>query len=306
VALLINLVFAAPILIWNQQHHWVTISHVAGDAKAGEPWHPAVLDFLASELLLLNPVFFVLMIWASVVFWRRNRHNPKLVYLFSMGAPLFLVYFAYSFHSRLQPNWIAPSVVPLFCFMTAYWDTRFRLGMQPVKWALIAGLAIGLPLVVIGHDTEVLGKLTGHLLPVNKDPLHRARGWRDVAKLASEARRDLLLEGKPVFIIGGHYRLAGELTFYTPEAISSDPPLVYCRPTSVPLDQFYFWPGYTQRKGENAIFLIELDRGDPRPKNAPPEIYNQFDSVTNLGIREVLDHKRVLWRLQFFACRGLR
>ncbi len=305
-ALLINLVCSLPVLIWNQQHNWITISHVAGNAKAGEPWSPAVLDFLASEFLLLNPVFFVAMVWAAIVFWRRNRHNPLLVYFFSMGAPLFLVYFFWSFHSRILPNWIVPSVLPLFCLMVGYWDTQWRLGVRSLKRAFVAGLAIGLPAVIICHDTELIGKLTGHFLPINKDPLHRARGWKGVAAAASEVRRELMAEGKPVFMIAAHYRTVGEITFYLPEARQSDPPLVYCRSSSVPANQFYFWPGYTSRKGQNAIFIVELSRDDLKTQSAPDKLRQEFESVEDLGVREVLDHKRLLWRFQFFACRGLR
>ena len=31
-ALLVNLVCALPVLIWNWQHHWITVTHVAGNA----------------------------------------------------------------------------------------------------------------------------------------------------------------------------------------------------------------------------------------------------------------------------------
>lgn len=306
VALLINLLCSLPVLIWNQQHDWITIKHVAGNANAGEPWSPAVLEFLGAEFLLLNPVFFVATVWAAIAFWRRSRRNPILVYFFSMGAPLFLVYFLYSFHSRILPNWIVPSVLPLFCLMMAYWDIQWRLGLRPLKNAFVAGVAIGLPLIIIGHDTELIGKLTGHFLPVNKDPLHRARGWKGVAAFASEVRRELMVEGKPVFIIADHYRTAGEISFYFPEARSSDPPLVYCRSTSIPVNQFYFWPGYTGRKGENAIFVVELDRNNSKTKSPPEQLCREFDSVKDLGVREVVQHKEVLWRMQFFACRGLR
>src|SRR5206468_10487513 len=51
-----------PIWIWNYQHDWVTLSHVAANAKVDRPWTPSlahVWDFLTSELVLLNPVFFV-------------------------------------------------------------------------------------------------------------------------------------------------------------------------------------------------------------------------------------------------------
>jgi len=296
-------------LIWNYQHNWITISHVASNAKAGEPWSPAVFEFLGAEFGLFNPVFFVATVWAAIALWRRSRHNPILVYFFCMGAPLFLVYFFWSFHSRIFPNWIAPSVLPLFCLMVGYWDTQWRLGSWlGLKKAVIAGCAIGVPLVIIAHDTELIGKLTGHYLPIYLDPLHRARGWKDAAAMTSGVRRELLTEGKPVFIIAAHYRIAGELSFYLPdpEAQTRNPPLVYCRRGPVPGNQFYFWPGYTGRKGENALFIVEINRDDSKTKSPPAELCREFESVTDIGVREVLDHNRVLWRWQFFACRNLR
>src|SRR5262249_13559634 len=37
-ALLLNALFALPVLIWNSQHHWITVSHVAGAAGVGQKW----------------------------------------------------------------------------------------------------------------------------------------------------------------------------------------------------------------------------------------------------------------------------
>jgi membrane-associated phospholipid phosphatase len=310
-ALLVNVVCALPVLIWNWQHHWITVTHVAGNAGLGGAWHPTlryVGEFLGAEAGLLNPIFFVTMVWAAVVFWRRGRHDPRLVYFFSMGAPLFLAYLLYSFRSRILPNWIAPSVLPLFCLMVVYWDTRMRLGAARTKPWLIAGLALGLSGVVLCHNTDLLPKLTGWRLPVNLDPLHRVRGWSDVARIVGEAREKLLAEGKPVFIIGDHYSLVGEVSFYLPEAraTAASDPLVFYRTDSRIINQFQFWPGYENRNGQNAIFVRELDRDRPRSDPVPLEVEQQFDSVTEVGVSNVLYHGRVLWPLQIYACRGLR
>ena len=86
--------------------------------------------------------------WAAIAFWKRGRHNPKLVYFFCMGAPVFLVYLLQTFRSRVFPNWIAPSVVPLFCLMAIYWDTRWRMGAKQVKAWLAVGLILGAVIVV--------------------------------------------------------------------------------------------------------------------------------------------------------------
>ena len=100
------------------------------------------------------------------------------------------------------------------------------------------------------------------------------REWSDVARVVGEARQELLAEGKPVFIIADHYGLVGEISFYLPEAkaaVTSEP-LVFYRANPTPDNQFYFWPGYENRKGQNAIFVRELDRDTPDAPAAPPEV----------------------------------
>ncbi|HWQ91475.1 MAG TPA: glycosyltransferase family 39 protein, partial [Clostridia bacterium] len=162
-ALLINALCAIPVLIWNAQREWITVTHVAQGAGAGRTWEPTLkflFEFIGAELGLLNPVFFIAMIWACIAMWRRQRHNPRLLFLFSMGAPVFLVYLMQSFRGRVFPNWIAPAVVPLACLTVIYWDTRLRLGQLKVKTWLSIGLAVGLPLVLLAHDTNLIGKIT--------------------------------------------------------------------------------------------------------------------------------------------------
>jgi len=312
-ALLVHLVCAAPVLIWNSQRHWITVRHVMNDAGAGSAWHPTlryVGEFIGSEAALLNPFFFIGIVWAAVAFWRRGRQDPKLVYFFSMGAPLFLAYLAQSFHSRVFPNWIAPAVLPLSCLLVTYWDTRWRLGSAKIKPWLNLGLGVGFATVILAHNTDLIGRLTGGwLLPVSQDPLHRVRVWSDCARVLGQARQDLLSEGKPVFIIGDHYGLTSLVTFYLPEAKAGvpDDPIVYFETKPVPENQFYFWPSYCHRQGQNAVYFRELDRAKPVPaKPPPPELVSQFDSVTDLGVRDVLYHGRLCRPLQLFACRGLK
>jgi len=43
------------------------------------------------------------------------------------------------------------------------------------------------------------------------------------------------------------------------------------------------------------------------PRPPPPQLEQEFESVTSLGVRDVLYQDRYLLRpLQFFECRGLR
>jgi hypothetical protein len=162
---------------------------------------------------------------------------------------------------------------------------------------------------VLGHNTDLIARFDGgHYLPVKFDLLHRVRGWTGEARAAEQERQDLLAEGKPVFIITEDYEMAGILSFYLPEAKACvpDKALVYFRRSPTPINQFYYWPDYSDRKGQNAIFVRELGRDNVAPRPALPQLLQEFDSVTDLGVREVMYHGQLYWPLQFFACRGLK
>jgi hypothetical protein len=306
-ALLVNALCTLPVLIWNAQHGWITVTHLEGRGGLDRAWVPTLRffsDFAGAEFGLLNPVYFIAAAWAAIAIWRRGRKTPLLVYLFSMGAPLFLFYLLYTFRARVLPNWIAPAVLPLFGLTVVYWQGRWRDGVRPVKSWLMAGVGLGFVAVVLLHETSLIGKIIGRSLPPEIDPLRRVRAWKDTAKVVGEARSRLLLEGKPVFIIGAHYGIAGQLSFYLPEARAGvlDHPLVYFRSSDRPENQFYFWPGYRGRQGENAIYVQET--GEPQP---PPEgIQKEFASVRDLGIHKVYYRGRIFRQLQLFECHNLR
>jgi 4-amino-4-deoxy-L-arabinose transferase-like glycosyltransferase len=305
--LLITMLCALPVLIWNAQHDWVTLEHVASNAGRNEPWRPTLRffwDFVISQAALLHPIFFVAMLWAMIAFWRNARRHPLRLFFFCMGAPVFLGYMLFSFYKRVFPNWIVPAVLPVFCLMLIYWDERWRDGVRAVRAWLAAGLASGFVAVILLHDTNLIAKFTGYRLPADKDPLRRVRAWSDTAGAVGEARERVLSEGKEVFIIGSHYGLVGQLSFYLPEAkrVVRDSPLVYYRTTTRPRNQFFFWPGYQNRKGQNAIYVQETKR----PHMPPAELSQEFESVEDLGLREIKYRGRVFRTVQLFACRNLR
>ena len=310
-AVLIMAVCTVPVLVWNQQHNWITLTHLYSRAGLEEAWHLKtnfLLDFTLAETGLLNPVFFIAALWAALAFWRRSRNDPFLLFLFSMGTPLFLSYLLFTLRARVQPNWIAPAIVPMFCLMVIYWEARWREGARAVKGWLTGGLWLGVIAVIVLHDTNLLGKITGYRLPPEKDPLTRVRGWNAAAQVVEAERQKLLTEGKPVFVIGAHYGITGLLSFYIPEAKAGVPdhPLVYYQSSDQPENQFYFWRGYqADRRGQNALH-VELFKHGSKLLPPPPRLTNEFVSVIDLGTRDVVYLGRVVHTLRLFACRDLR
>ncbi|HEX4121695.1 MAG TPA: glycosyltransferase family 39 protein [Verrucomicrobiae bacterium] len=324
-ALLVTALSMVPVLLWNAQHGWVTVRHVASDGQLGEAWHRTyVLDFLEMETGLLHPFFFLGALWAAAAFWRRGRNDPLSLFFFSMGAPLFLGYFILSWHSRVLGNWIAPSVIPLFCLAAVYWWKRWAEGVRVLKRLLVAGLILGAEVVLVLHEPNLVAKVLHRKLPAKLDLLRRASGWKELAQIAGNA-----CDGKSTFIICEHYGFTSEITFYLPEAkrrVQSNP-FVFYKATKRADNQFYFWPNYLDRKGENALFVRQVDppalRPDwlrrwwnhdenllvldtPKAEPPPAEIQRQFESFTDLGFRNIVANGNIVRRVQLIECHHLR
>lgn len=333
-ALIVNLLCTLPVLIWNAQHDWITVTHVASHSGVGRAAVPLakhiswLLEFLGAEWALLNPFFFVAAMVALVAVWQRPRRDGRLVYFFSMGAPIFLLYALLALKSRVQPNWIAPAVLPMFCVMVIHWDGRLRAGARFVKPWLAAGLGLGTFMVTIMLNTNLVGKITDRPLPAKLDPLRRVRGHAEMARVVGAVEVQLAREGKPVFLIGDHYGITSLLTFYLPAARArvADSPLVFYQPSATPENQYYFWPSYTEtHRDQNALYVREAELPrlpsdwlakwwhkdnayvlPPPPLSpAPNWLVKQFDSVTNTGMHPVLYRGQVLHFVEIFACRNL-
>jgi hypothetical protein len=212
--------------------------------------------------------------------------------------------------------------------MGVYWSNRWERSAAVLQPLLAFGLAFGLVLVVILHAPNLVNKVLHRKLPPKYDLLHRAHGWKEMARIVGQARLELAAEGPPAFIIGEHYGFTSQVSFYLPEAkrqVNSEA-LAYFYATPHPLNQFYYWPNYLERHGQNALFVREISppalRPDwfgrwwhhesdifvlSQPQGGPPphELEGQFDSFTNLGVRDVIYDGAIIRRVQLIQCRHL-
>ena len=151
-ALLVNLVCMTPVLIWNHQHGWITVQHVSEGGSFDKPWAftaanlwhgflKYTTEFVGEEFGLQNPLFlFARRLGVHCFLASQARTIHCWYYFFSMGAPLFLFYLLLTFHSRSLPNWIAPSILPLFCLAVVYWEEQWRAGFRSIRYWLYTGL----------------------------------------------------------------------------------------------------------------------------------------------------------------------
>ena len=175
-------------VVWNYQHDWITVRHVSENAGMDKKWEPTWRffgEFTAGEFGLLHPVFSVAALWAAGAFWWSERRNALWRYFFAMGTPVLVGYWLYTFHSRVQLNWIAPAVVPMFCLMAVYWESRWRAGARAVQAWFAGALALGFFLVILLHDTRLVTKISGRDLPPKLEPHRPVCGWSKAPRLDS-------------------------------------------------------------------------------------------------------------------------
>jgi hypothetical protein len=242
------LIFTVPVLVWNSQHAWITVSHLRdrGGLSTGPQFHPTeFLTYLGLHLGVYSPLIFIGFLWCLRWGWKRAGAHFKPRFLLAFTLPLFVLYFALSFKQTGEPNWTAPASLSLAVLAVAFWLelTKER------KWAriyVVAALALGGLMSVVTIDMDLLRR-AGFSLSYETDPSARLRGWRTTAEQVQKVRARYEAEhGKPVFLIADKYSTAAAIGFYLPDPRREGPghPPVYVPESAWPGNQFYFWPRY--------------------------------------------------------------
>ncbi|MBM9513405.1 glycosyltransferase family 39 protein [Desulfogranum marinum] len=216
IGLVFSLCIFSPVLVWNSQNEWATFRHVLfqGGVDNRELVTLSYLgDFLGSQLLLVTPVCFLLLLH----FWifpasRVKFPGPKVSYLLWMSLPGFVIFLLLSFHVRIYGNWPAPvytTGIILIAAAYAPWKSR-GIKMNAIwKATLGAAALISLPVMI-----QVVYPLLP--LPIDLDRTARETvGW-DILGKKVEAAVQQMPTPEATFIFGLRYQYASELAFYTP------------------------------------------------------------------------------------------
>jgi len=259
----ISLLFLTPPIIWNVQHDWVTLKHVAkqtGTTAQERFFNGNFFEFIGSQIGVLGPALAVILIGAVVYAVRRGRARAavdaerpvdpfgrQMRLLLWTAAPLFLICVVMSIRSKMQVNWPAASYFSLMILAAYFLSTRLARKelWRPWRGWFWGAAVFGVAFIPIAHDFSLTYPLMARfkMEPRKWDMTAKMKGWEELgARLGKEMsgpipdiRRSLpgvggvasiafpALYMERPFVLCEDYMQTAETAFYTPGN-----PITYC------------------------------------------------------------------------------
>lgn len=263
-AVILSLLFLAPVLWWNSQHAWVNFRHDAGHANVGAGLSldlPEFGIFLATQLGVISPVLLVMMVIALIV---RRKDDPLS---FWMSMPVLAGFCLKALQGKVQANWpLVGYLAGPMAFAATYLRGYAKHNVHVRRFTVAA---VVVPIVFIVGAVGMVGTEPSLMTWLGKpewDPARRLNGWETLGQEVGELRDSI--EG-PCFILSDKYMVSSSLAFYTPGR-----PITYCLNIRRRMNQFDIWPGFENRVGDSAIY-VTYDNDFQTP---PPVLSKHFAS----------------------------
>ncbi len=201
----VGLVLFAPVLAWNQAHHWVGFLRQGGRV---EDWRPAraagfLLELLGSQIALATPLIWALCMTGLVVAVRHAwmRRDSGWALLAALSLPPILVFLQHALGDRVQGNW--PAIVYPALTVAAG-------GLMPRDRWWIGASALGYAITLAVYVQAVAGLIP---LPPRLNPIGlQLAGWDGLAAQVEQARR----QTGAAFVAADGYALSTEMAWRLP------------------------------------------------------------------------------------------
>jgi len=254
-----------PVICWNATHEWASFAfQFQNRVRRAQSLRVDYLgQLLVSQLVLLTPLVFGLIVAMAKQVVNRWRDHPTCRVLFLTGAFIVVGFIAVSLTSLVKMNWLLPGYTG-FIMAAALMHERTILAWG--RWVKI-GVCVSVLLIVIGHGLWVVPNV----------PLGEANtwsGWAEAAARVAVLQRERGGREK-CFVFSNSYKGASLLKFYLPEHQDVYAENIYGRPAL----QFDFWPVPASLIGDDALYVIS-DRKEYKAELDKVSAY--FDEVVLL------------------------
>lgn len=241
----------SPIVIWNMQHDWPTVSHLlgrlhlpGGDEAVRSNWSITFLPlFLGTQIGIMGPAGIAVMTLSVIYAYRGRKRKdplwPGQLLMICASLPILLFYTLIACFKPTQANWalagyatllvlVGQMVVehmPRYHWLVKRWEKlptprprRGYLRAKPetgfqIAWEVHVKWGIGAAVVILALP------LLAHVPGLDDViPLGRMQGKRLLATIVQQYRQQIKQEtGMDPVLICDHYGDTSQLAFYLPD-----------------------------------------------------------------------------------------
>jgi len=206
---LLALAVATPVIVWNMQHHGVSIAFQAGRGRGSGGLHPGyVLANIAGQAIWMLPWIFVPLVVAAGRALRAGPGHQRSWYCVSLALPTLTIFTLIPLWTRVGlPHWQMPGWLLLFPVL-GEWATRTLAPAALRRWGIAAGvLVVAVAAVIVGEAATGYGRILAPALFAAGDPTLDAFEWGQLPR--ELAARGLLRAG--TFVITTNWIYAGKI-----------------------------------------------------------------------------------------------
>ena len=195
-----------PMLLWNADHHWVTLTKQFGRVTTGTFEPLKFPEFVITQFAVLNPLMAMFVGLGAAVWIGRKRNYPigGIGLLIVTVLPLVVYMAVHSFHEQIQGHWLAP-IFPTLAIVAA----AAASAPAAERWSGLRSFVfpVGVALSLIGI---VAAANPGNMISYKVDAGQVIRGWDEVAAEANAMRQAAGAD----WIAVTHYGVASEIAYH--------------------------------------------------------------------------------------------
>jgi len=298
-AMLVAALCASPVFIWNYNHGWASFLFQTG-RRAGEmlSFRPDFFfGYLGTQLGVIGPLLcpFIVYAVAKSGIVGIKRSETRLLFLFSMSAPILVLFTITALRTWVKMNWpTAGYITGILAMLFFYFD---KDNLKPPKvvrrWRNFgrAALAFTALVTLLLHLDALLPFLA---FSTSADTV---TGYRQLGKVVGSIAEDMPA-GERLVYVGYEYKTASEMAFYLP----GKPETVSNNVVGKLGLQYDYWCDPDTLIGRDAIFVYdqrneykEFDRFkllfDNVVAESPLKIYRMDKLVTTFYIYRCYHYK---------------
>ncbi|MDD4527939.1 MAG: glycosyltransferase family 39 protein [Candidatus Margulisbacteria bacterium] len=188
-SILIFLIIISPILIWNFNNNWSSLSFHASRIGT-EPLFKSLIEYILEQFLYITP-----MIWINLIIVNKTKKNKLQKIAYTLFISVMIFFLVFSLKTKIWPHWTSLAYFPLSIYLASILEER-RLKTLTIHIMIFISLLV-----------TCLG-FTGPRVFLDQGKFNQNRNL--ITKLEQETNTSL----KDINVYADFHGACGELSYY--------------------------------------------------------------------------------------------